>query len=174
MSRTCLDCSAAVSAKAARCRPCSTRRINADPELAARRDAATRARNADPGVKAATAARLAAYMATMPEAHREQRREQGRRAARLLHSPEVRARNQSQATRARAGVSITATKLCWCPPPLRGRYRELTRTKHFTAAEARAIIEAEIPGTVPHARRAIANIELRQQLRAERERAEAY
>jgi hypothetical protein len=42
-----------------------------------------------------------------------------------------------------AGAQVSATKLAWCPPHLRGEYRFLTQRKRLFAGEARAIIEAQ-------------------------------
>jgi hypothetical protein len=46
-------------------------------------------------------------------------------------------------SRKRAGVTMSNTKLADIPPHLRNEYRELSQRKHFSAAEARAIILAQ-------------------------------
>jgi hypothetical protein len=46
-------------------------------------------------------------------------------------------------SRLRAGRSITAHRLGWCPPELRDDYYNLVRRKHFSADEARALIEQQ-------------------------------
>ena len=60
----------------------------------------------------------------------------------------------------------------WCPQDRWQEYETL-RLK-VGASEARRIIEAEIPGTVEHARRTIASVTIGMLLKQERERAQAY
>ena len=48
--------------------------------------------------------------------------------------------NQTPESRAKAGRSISATRLAWCPAELRGEYKRLVRSKKIPAAEARVLI----------------------------------
>lgn len=110
----------------------------------------------------------------MPEAELERRRANGRRLAReVLSRPEVKAKAASAEVRARAGRAKTETMLGWCPPALRESYRHLLK-KGYLAADARRIIEAEIPETAAHTKRVLANHRDVQRIRAEREQAQAY
>lgn len=62
--------------------------------------------------------------------------------------------------------------LSWCPAERRAEYTNLR--KYHGAVEARRIIEAEVPGTLEHARRTIANNNDIMRIREERRRAQAY
>lgn len=157
------------------CRACNAHRLNNDPAIRERMIEGRTAYFARPGVKEGYAQRIAAYMANMPDAEREKRRERGRRVYRdVLSTPEVRARTMSPDARARAGRSRTDTVLAWCPPELRDHYRFLIRQHHYSAAEARKVIEADIPGTEEHARRAVAAQALKLRLKHEREVGSRY
>jgi hypothetical protein len=151
------------------------RRLNSDPEIAARREEG-RARYYDtPGVREACGARLANYNRNMPPEHREMRRQHGLRIAReVLARPDVLARSNSPEAKRKACAGRTATVLAWCPPELRDEYRHLCASLRLSAAEAREIIEEKIPGTAAHARREVANNILKQKLRHERQQMEAY
>lgn len=173
----CRDCSGPISrqSKTGRCKACSARHLNSTPEIAARRDAGRARYYATPGVKEAHAARLADYNRNIPPEHREQRRQHGLRIAReVLARPDVLARSNSPEAKRKAGAARTERVLGWCPPELRARYRELCASQRLSAAEARQIIEAEIPGTVEHGKRVVANHILHQRLRHERQQREAY
>lgn len=175
-ARTCLDCGAHVSRQSkGRCRPCSTAHLNSDPAIAERRRANLKSFQSRPEVKQRQRDSLARYMANMPERDREARRERGRRIYRdILNTPEIRAKSNSREARAQAGRARTETMLGWCPPELRDDYRALLMRRDLSAAEARAIIEQQIPGTQAHAARAIANTVDAQRIREERRRAQAY
>jgi hypothetical protein len=172
--RTCSDCPAPISRSSrGRCRPCAAAYVNGCPEIARRRRAALAAKFADPSFRAEQAARLAVSAST-PRAIRL-RRERGKEQAReVLFRPDVRAHTMRPEARARAGRSVSERALGWCPVARREEYRHLVRDKRIPAAEARAIILAELPGSVEHARRQIANRELVGRLRHERQVEEAY
>ena len=176
MTRSCIDCGGPISRTSkGRCLKCSANRMNADPEINARRRAAVAAHFAKPGAKQMRTESLRRWVETMPEDERERRRVNGRRlAAEVLSRPDVRQLSNSPEVKARAGRARTETVLGWCPPDLRDQYRALVMRKGIPAAEARKIIEAEIAGTIEHARRSIANVTLAQHLRAAREKAQAY
>lgn len=176
MNRTCSDCPAPISRKSkGRCRPCSARYMNTNTEIIAKRAVSVAIALARPEVKAASAARLRRYLDNMPEEHRERRREHGRRQyANVLSRPDVLEKSSSQDARARAGRAHTDRRLGWCPPERRVEYRDLIYKHHMRAAEAREMIEAEIPGTRAHAKRLIRNTIDAQRIRAEREKAQAY
>ena len=157
------------------CRSCLARSLNADPAMVAKRKAAQAVYHARPEVKQGCRDRLATYLANMPESDRKRRAERGKwLAAHVLSRPDVVAATLAPETRRRAGQSRTETLLAWCPPEKRDAYRALTRGGNVSAAEARRMIEAEIPGTVEHARRQIHNVTVAQRIRAEREKAQAY
>jgi len=176
MTRTCIDCPAPISTQSqGRCRSCAALRLNRDPGIINRRNRAIHVHFEKPGVREASAKRLAEYMANMPEDERKRRRENGHRLFReVLSRPDVRAKSNSPEAKRKAGEGRTNTVLAWCPPDLRGRYRDLIHSSGLSAAEARQLIEAEIPGTVEHARRNIANRQLAQQLKHARDRAQSY
>lgn len=62
----------------------------------------------------------------------------------------------------------------WCPPEWRAHRRYLIRNLGYTATEARELIEADIPGTEAHAKRAIANVQDAMRIKRERDLASAY
>jgi len=160
--------------KSGKCRSCLAKHLNADPVMIAKRRAAQVEFFAKPETKAALRERLAVTMANLSDDERERRRVAGQALARnVLSRPDVVARTLSRDARERAGRARTDTTLAWCPPHLRGEYRGLVR-QGFRAAEARAMIEPEIPGTVAHAQREIANRKLANRLRHERQKAQAY
>lgn len=157
------------------CKPCSARHLHADPQIVANRAAAIAEFCARPEVVEENRRRIAAYMANMPEADREARRAHGHRLfKRYLDTPENRALVTSPEIRAKVAARVTETRLGWCPPEWRAEYERLIRSKRLPAAEARAVIEAELKGTVEHARREIASRELSARLREERRQREAY
>ncbi len=175
-TRTCSDCPSPITrqSRTGRCHGCAVRRMHVDPEYQAKRLAGLRRHFDTPGARAAAGARLTAHRAQMSDAERERRREHGRWLIREVLTPERVAKSQTADARARSGLGNIEAKLGWCPVALRGAYRTLIRSKKLSAAEARAIIEAEIPGTVAHARREIASRALASRLRHERDLAEAY
>lgn len=181
IARACSQCGAAITraSKSGLCRPHAIARMHADPAYRARQSAGLAAHFAKPGVREATGAHrhkgLAAYRATMSDEDKMRWREHGMMLIRdYLSTPEIRARALSPEARAKAAAGYVETCLGWCPVELRDAYRDLVMRKRFTAAEAREIISALIPGTVEHARVEVANNQLASQLRHERQLAEAY
>jgi hypothetical protein len=84
-----------------------------------------------------------------------------------LASPEV------QERRAAGTAAVMRFRfLQWCPEERRAEYQILR--KKVGAAEARRIIEADIPGTAEHARRQVANNALNMRLKHERQQMDAY
>lgn len=161
--------------KTGRCRTCANRALHADPQVQARRLAGLARHFDKPGARRAAGDRLRAFRATMSDEERQRRSEHGRWLVReYLSRPDVRARALSPEGRAKAVAGNHRAKLGWLPDELRPLYDRLIHTKKLSAAEARAVIEAELPGTVEHARREIANRELAARLRDERSRREAY
>lgn len=157
------------------CRPCSAKRLQTDPQIVATRAAAIAEYVTRPDVIERNRRKIATYMANMPAADREKRRQHGHRLVkRYLSTPENVALVTSPEIRAKATARLKETRLGWCPPEKRAEYEHLVRIGRVPAAEARRIIEAEIPGTIEHARREIANRELAARLRDERQRREAY
>lgn len=114
-------CTHPKSAGAQRCKPCSLKAKWADPHFRAKQAAGARkaltALRSDPAFMERQQARLAKGTATI-------------HATKPHLEPEVLARR---------GRTFSARRLGWCPPYLRGAYRELL-AKHFPAAEAREII----------------------------------
>ena len=147
MSQTCMDCSKTLGPKnqSGRCRSCMSKAINRDPAVAEARRAALRAHFAKPGVREAAAERMREYNTNMPEEHRERRREHGRRTyKRYLAGPENHGVVQSADARRNRGAAVREAAMGWCPLHLRAEYRRLTISKRLKAAEARALIEAQM------------------------------
>lgn len=166
------------------CRRCSAIRMSADPAIREKQRAKLAEFHADPATKAMLAERVNASMRkslATPEG-REKRRQHGLRQYREhLSQPDVVARNTAPETRARAGAKASAKWLAWCPADRRAEYRNLIRSKRYSAAEARAVIEATIPGSPVwlerqrhDARRAIEDITRGMRERAAKQRAQAY
>ncbi len=175
MTRICIDCPKELGRgnKSGRCRSCSAKAINRDPVASAKRVAAFRAKFQDEAFLEEHRERLA-RMGRLPHVVAI-RRELGKAIYReRIGSPEARARNASPQARAKAIASREETVLGWCPPERRQEYRDLVRCKGLKAAEARAIIEAEIAGTKRHAERVIANNVLNMRLKHEREMGSRY
>ena len=161
-----------------RCRSCAAKRLSDDPDIKARRIAAQDAYFARPEVKDILRARIAKTMETLSDEEIERRRAHGRNmVATKLHTPEAQAKalatRMQPEVRARRGRSVTRTRLPWLPDHLIEAYRELTRSG-MRAAEARAALEPEIPGTAAHTARVLANFTDAQRIRQERDRAQAY
>lgn len=145
MSRSCLDCAKPISSKSVSglCRSCVAVRLNADPEVAARRREGMRRHWADPTNLAAARARAAEMGRNLPEAERQRRRERGR----MLSSTVLRQANAAMTaeTRAENGRKRSDTVLAWCPPEWRDKYRDL-KTRGRKAAEAKRIVLDLIAG----------------------------
>lgn len=161
--------------KSGKCRTCYVGWLNTDPEMVARRHAAQVEFFARPDVKERLRERARHFMANLPEHEIERRREAGKILFRqYLARPDVVAITAAPETRARAGRARTETVLGWCPPELRDEYRELKRRLGLTAAEARAALEPQIPGTEAHARLQVENRLIAGRIRNERQKAQAY
>jgi hypothetical protein len=180
-ARACSQCGAKITrlSKSGLCRPHAIAQMHADPAYRARRMAGLAAHFAKPGVREAwgrhLAAGLAVHRETMSDDERQRRREHGEMLIRkYLSRPDIRARALAPDARAKAVAGYVERRMGWCPADLREQYRDLVIRKKYTAAEARAIIEQQIPGTAEHARREIASTELASRLRHERSLAEAY
>lgn len=149
--------------------------MHADPSYQARRAAGLARYYDTPGARKASGDRLRAFRATMSDEERERRREHGRWLIReYLSRPEIRARALSPEGRAKGAATATRRRFAWLPDELRPLYDHLVYSKKLSADEARAVIEADLPGTLANARREIANRELASRLRHERQQREAY
>ncbi len=146
MTRTCSDCPSPISRfSKGRCKPCSARRLNADPAISAKRKVAQEEFFGRPEVKKDLAERIQRTAAKLTPDQIEARRARGRHvAATVLHRPDVAARSNSPEAKARAGRARTNTVLAWCPPEYRARYRALKDSQLIRAPEARRMIEEEI------------------------------
>lgn len=142
--RTCLDCPTEITArnKSGRCRPCSTKRNNTDPEIVARRNDAIRRRFADPAIRAEHARRVAEWNRNLPDSVRQSRRAHGLKKAAKLKAA---AAAITAETRAENGRKRSDTTLAWCPPEWRDRYREI-KIRGKRAAEAKRIVLDLIAG----------------------------
>ena len=125
----------------------SAARFNSDPAIAAKRKAGIQRSFADPNRmerhKRLSAENMARGRST-PE-FQSWLREHGRRQARdVLSRPDVVAKVLSPEVRAKAGRKRTATTLAWCPLGLRPLYKQLVGVQHYSAAEARQMIEDTI------------------------------
>lgn len=176
MTRVCLDCPAeiTVQSKTGRCHRCAMRRLHADPAYQASRLKGLGAYFEKPGTRAAAGVRLQETRARLGDAEQERLREHGRWLRRVVLTPDKLAKAYSPEAIAKRTAANSVARLGWCPVDLRPAYRDLVHRKGIRAAEARRIIEAEIPGTTEHARRQIENHRFKQKLRAERERRERY
>jgi hypothetical protein len=67
----------------------------------------------------------------------------GKELAKLLQTPEIKAKTFSEETRAKAAKAQSEAKLGWCPPEFRAEYRMLVRKKRMHSKDARPIIEAK-------------------------------
>ena len=169
-SRICSDCPNPISRTSkGRCRPCGARFVSADREIVARRNAKTIATRRTPEVRArhSAACRVAAQRRLQNPVELARLQELGTRGAlnfwRAL-PPE------QQAT---ARQAIRRAMLAWCPEEHWALNAALKR-KSIPLAERTRIILELVPGTVEHARVQIKNHETAQQLRAAREKAQAY
>jgi hypothetical protein len=124
--------------------PCFTRFLNRDPAVHAARVAGIRSKFTDPvhREKMARVARRNGQKSAADPEHLERLREHGRRLAPLLRTPEALAR--MAAVRAANGRKVSETRLGWCPPAWRDRYRHLMRSKRLSASSARAQILAAV------------------------------
>lgn len=140
MTATCFGCPAQLSARnrSGLCRACLARRNAENPATRARQKAGIVAHFAKPGVREAYAARIATYGKS--EVAREKRRAHGQVMAATLIACNAR---MTPEQRAANGRKQSATKLAWCPPEWRDRYRELTK-RGRRANVARAMVLAEI------------------------------
>ena len=144
--RTCSDCGTPISAqsKSGRCHRDAMAALHADPAYREKRLAGLDRHFAKPGAKEAATSRLRKYQAQMPDADRERRREHGRWLAREVLTPERVAKSHTPEARARSIKGNEEAKLGWCPLDRRDEYRLLVRRKRYSAAEARALIEADL------------------------------
>lgn len=132
----CKTCGGYVSnkSKSGDCRSCSNARMNADPEIMARRKAGMlRKAKTDPVYRQEMRDRLAKA--------REHRKPRTREHMLMIGAMGRAAKTEE--SHARAGRNSSATKLAWCPAHLREDYRALTGTKGYSTAEARQIIEEQ-------------------------------
>lgn len=146
-----------------RCGPCSRAFYNSDPATIAKRRAGIRKTMADPEFLKRRAA-ISRSVSKLPHVKAAKREVGYRYGIANLSSPESRAK--AVATRRRNATG-------WCPPERHAEYRRMLTTG-FTAAEARRMIEEEIPGTVAHARRHIANQREVGMIREARRRSQEY
>lgn len=159
--------------KTGMCRPCAIAANHADPTYRERLASGRRAFLNNTDAVAARQAKMlegaARYRENMTPAQRDAQREHGKWLYRTHAAPY----RLSQEQRQRGADNCAETKLSWCPLDRRGEYKRLV-LRRIPAAEARRIIEADIPGTREHARREIASIELAARLRRERDQQDAY
>lgn len=145
-TRTCADCPKAINVASVRCKSCAGKAKYRDPAAREAMSKAKRKALTDPAKRARV---VAAAQHNLREWHRTTDRDWSawHRANRIA-------------------------MLSWLPADRRADYDAL-RLK-VGAKEARRILEAEIPSTVEHARRQIANFNIAQRLRRERERQQEY
>ncbi len=140
-TKHCADCAKAITAKSTRCHPCSTRHINARPDVVAKREAGIKASFADPMRRARAAAtmRQNAAKANANPALRAWRVQNGKELAQhALRTPQARA--AYLASRPIAEAKRIETMLGWCPLEYRDEYRRLTRSKRIPRLEARQLV----------------------------------
>ena len=157
-----------------RCRSCAAKWVNSDPAIHAKRVAGIHRKFAeDPQFKAEHAARMVKNGST-PFALEQKRKRGVEQYKNVLSRPDVQERMLSAESRAKRGRTASATWLSWCPADRREEYRRLVRSKRIPAAEARAIIEAEVAGSQAAAKLEVANFQLQMRLRHERDLASRY
>jgi hypothetical protein len=144
------------------------RKLNDDPVVVAKRNAALAVYNADPAVRARqseTARKTMAWKMQDP-AFAAQMRESGRRLQTLnpLNDPAV--RQQSTLRRRRQVLS-------WCPEEFWDLNFKLKRGGILLDERKRIILE-QVPGTPEHARLSVQNSTLNMQLKHERDIASRY
>lgn len=143
MDRSCLDCSAPISAqsKTGRCRPCAARACGKDPALIEKRAATHRRKFREDTAYRERKARLMRTYNKRPMTPEriEALRAIMRKNRRGLEKPEARAK--WMAGRAEAGRKRHETVMAWCPVQYRALYTHLRVSKKFKAAEARQMIE---------------------------------
>lgn len=166
MTRTCSDCPSPISRYSkGRCRPCAFAAMQADPVATANRKAAVAEAVSRPESRAKLSdaqKRVNEQRRNDPE-WRAMKRNCGEKLQDLFrHSPEALAKWRQ--------ARLQMPK--WCPPDLQDEYRALRRK--VGRDEARRIVEAQIPGTVEHARRMVASNALNMQLKHERELGSRY
>ena len=123
-----------------RCASCASKAALALPEARAAISASALARWATPGAREEHSRRIKASFATLSPAERERFKDAGRKGYHAgLALPEVAAKTNSPAIRAKAGRSISATKLAHVPAAYRPSYRDLVK-RGSTAAEALALV----------------------------------
>lgn len=153
MTRICSDCPGTIGkySKTGRCKACAMRIMHADPEYAARRDAATRKMNRTPEIRAKRSAALKerysdpAARKAMSEAALKQ----------LAENPELAARRRElgaasfRAFHARGGYDWSAhhrarvdKRLSWCPADRLAEYQKLR--SEYGATEARRMVEQDM------------------------------
>jgi hypothetical protein len=162
----CLKVEACEAKGPGHCRRCAATEQNKCPDRRAKTSAAMLARYQDPTYRAEhrrrTLAGVAAESEDVREARRRNGREVGSKNIEATRPPEV---------RARAGLSISATKMAGVPVPQRDEYRRLVRGGYASAAEAKRILAEE---AAARARRDVAEVLQKQRARAAREKAQAY
>lgn len=144
----CIECGGRITrqSKTGRCRVCASIHVNKTDELKLKRAEGIRRKFQDPEHRAKmakVAIRNGQKGAADPEHHAWLVR-RGYELTKILQSPEVRARNQSPECRARAGRSVSETRMAWCPKEYWEDYRFLVRSKRMLAADARRMIEQKI------------------------------
>lgn len=142
---SCLDCGSLLGIKnrSGRCSHCQPAHANRDPAFQKRRVAGIKRKWEDPEflAKMRKIASRMGQKAALDEDLQERRRAWGKYAyANWLGKPEVRARALASPTRAR---TMSETRLAWCPPEMRQKYRDLKRRTKMRAAEAKKIILRE-------------------------------
>lgn len=118
-------------------------------------------------------ARLAHVASWTPE-QRQAASDHGKRYVVHVLAPDIMAKSHAPEARRQATERRRWTMLGWCPDEHLDTYRLLSQRKRLPREEARAVIELEIPGTVEHARRTIANNIDIARIREERRKREAY
>lgn len=172
-ARACIDCAGPVSiqSKTGRCRVCALRATASDPEMIARRNEIIRRKFQDPQVQAR-------HVAACREAALRSMADPELRAKRVRAGLDVGVANfrraQTPEARERARLTRQRTALAWCPPEFWELNRHLKQSKGLRLADRKRIILEQVPGTVEHARVQVSNAAIRDQLKHQRDRMEAY
>lgn len=146
--RDCIDCAKPISryTKSGLCAGCKNRRNGRDPEFQRRRAEGIRRKFAeDPAhrEKMRKLALRACQKAMCDPEYVARLRERGKILVRtVLCTPEALAK--LAAVRGDNGRKASETRLGWCPPEWRARYKQLTISRRMLAADARAHVEREV------------------------------
>ncbi len=138
--KPCSDCPTLITKKATRCAPCNRKFMAGDPAIRQNRSEAVSRFFRDNPDKASENARRAAKARLANPVNLERLRATMRAIQVLSYTPEVLARRDFKASRAK----VINAQMAWCPPEYRKMYFDIMRRRRKTSAYAKAIVLARI------------------------------